>query len=302
MVLCFIALFVFAVMGIFSARYRSLAREALDCTLRTATLRPCQGNLDERIKATVLAKLLNHSPAAARFLNRNFQAFSTLMVILFFASLAYSAVSVYNYAAYGNCNGPQGGFCPLDVLTGGNKMPLTQIPPGIGPTLGNGTVALVEVGCFTCPYTRGAEPALKEFLQGHPEVSLEFRVLPLPSHENSFISAQAAFCAEGQGKFWEMHDQLFKEADHSRENLVRMAGAIGLDADEFGYCLDSQASKDRVMQDEDAAKAHGIYGTPTFFLNGSILVGPQTLQKFEDALAGKNVTAGGGGNACPPPV
>ncbi|MFH1200611.1 MAG: thioredoxin domain-containing protein [Candidatus Micrarchaeota archaeon] len=301
MVLCIIALFVFAAMGIFSAKYRGLAREALDCTIRTATLRPCASNLDERIKATIIAKVLNHSPKAAAFLHKNFQAISTLMVIIFFASTIYSGVSIYNYAVYGNCNGPQGGFCPLDVLTGGNKIPLTAIAPGVGPTLGNGSTTMVEVGCFTCPYTRQAEPAVKEFLLKHPEVKLEFRVMPLPNHENSFISAQSAFCGEEQGKFWPMHDALFSDADHSRPNLAKMAGAIGLDAGKFNSCLDSQASKDRVLSDESAAKAHGVYGTPTFFLNGSMLIGPQTLAKFEDALAGKNVTAGGGGNACPPP-
>ena len=58
MVLCFVALFVFAILGIFSAKYRLLAREALDCVVRTVTLRPCESKLDERLHSQIVAKLL----------------------------------------------------------------------------------------------------------------------------------------------------------------------------------------------------------------------------------------------------
>ncbi len=303
MVLCFVALFVFAVLGIFSAKYRTLAKEAFDCVLRTATLRPCESKLDERLKATLLAKILPHSPSTARFLNKNYQAMSILFTLLFFSSMAYSIYSTYNYAVYGNCNGPQStGFCAFDLVFGKKPSDIIPIAPGVGPTLGNGSVVLVEVGCYSCPYTRAAQPFLKQFLAKHPEVKLEFRVLPLPNHENSFISAQAAFCAEEKGKFWEMHDELFADKVHSRANLGKMAGKLGMGSTEFFACLDSERSKQRVEQDKQAGIAANIFGTPTFFLNGVILVGPQTSTQFENALAGKATNSTESGGFCPPEI
>ena len=206
MVLCIIALVVFGILGIFSARYRGYAKEAFGCVFRMVTLRPCESELEERVKAKLVAKTLSVSAPAARFLNAHFKALSWLFVVIFFVSMAYSAVSVYNYAAFGNCNGPgSSALCAIDALVNpGKDHVFAAVAPGVGPQFGNGSVALVEFGCFTCPYTKQAQPELKAFLAKHPEVRLEFRAFPIPSHAYSREAAEAAFCAEeqGSGKFW----------------------------------------------------------------------------------------------------
>ncbi|MBI4361457.1 DsbA family protein [Candidatus Micrarchaeota archaeon] len=305
MVLCFVALIVFGVLGIFSAKYRVLAKEALDCVARTATLRPCQTGFDTRLKGQVVVGVLKVSPGLARVLNKNFQLLSVAFTLLFFASLAYSAFSVYNYVAFGNCNGPDSSaFCVFDAVLGANAdaSQLKPIAPGVGPTLGNGSAALLEVGCFSCPYTKKTQPALKEFLASHPEVRLEFRVLPIPSHENSDWAAKAAFCADEQNAFWPMHDALFDaQPNHDRENLVALADGLGLDVSAFNACLDSPRVQQRLDADVSAGKAAGIYGTPTFFFGNVTLVGPQSVAAFQDALAGKTPENGATGGACPPP-
>lgn len=304
MVLCFVALFVFAVLGLFSAKYRVLAQEAFDCVARTVTLRPCESRLDERLHAKIVAKMLPVWPAAARVVHKNFQALSLLLVVVFFGSMIYSGVSVYNYWAYGNCNGPNSSeYCVFDAVLGA-KGPagLKLMESGVGPTLGNGSVTLVEVGCFSCPFTRKAQTDLRAFLQTHPEVRLEFRAFPIPSHLNSSEAAIAAFCAEEQGAFWQYHDALFSDADFSREKLVQHAATVGLNQSAFSACLGSQRVKDRLKIDVDAGKAAGIYGTPTFFVNGSAMVGPQTVAQLEDALNGKAAPLiAGQGGSCPPP-
>ncbi|MBI1973698.1 hypothetical protein HYS54_02695 [Candidatus Micrarchaeota archaeon] len=106
MVFCFVALIVFGVLGIFSAKYRRLAREAFRCAARTVTLRPCDTGFDRRMKNKLVGKLLHVSPRCARLLNRHFRAFSLILAAAMFGSMAYSAVFVYNTVAYGNCNGP----------------------------------------------------------------------------------------------------------------------------------------------------------------------------------------------------
>ena len=115
MVVCVIALVAFAILGIFSARYRKLAREAADCTFKKLTLRPCDTGLDVRIKASVTSKLVNY-PRTAKFMHKNFDAMMTLMFIIMVVSMIftgyYGIKGVYNYAAFGNCNGPDSSdFC-----------------------------------------------------------------------------------------------------------------------------------------------------------------------------------------------
>jgi glutaredoxin len=108
MVVCIIALAVFSVLGLWSAKYRRLAKEAFDCTFRMITLRPCVTKLDERIKSKVTAKLMRF-PTAARAFYKYFKVFSWIFVISFFASMAYSAYGIYNLIVFGSCQ--PGGNC-----------------------------------------------------------------------------------------------------------------------------------------------------------------------------------------------
>lgn len=115
--ICILALVVFGVLAIFSASYRPLAKEAFDCVFRRITLRKCESGLDVRMKSKVVGKLMNRSPALARGVHKNFEIISWIFVIIFFVSLIYSGIAVYNIVVYDNCNGPvdENGFC---IITG----------------------------------------------------------------------------------------------------------------------------------------------------------------------------------------
>jgi len=116
MVLCLVALVVFAVLAVFSARYRPLALEAFECVARRVTLRPCETRLDQRIKAKVLSKILDKSPKAAAFINRHFEIISWAFTIIFFVSLAYSLLAVYNLYFFGTCTPENPGACVITAL------------------------------------------------------------------------------------------------------------------------------------------------------------------------------------------
>jgi hypothetical protein len=111
MVICIIALVVFSLMGIFSVGYRRLAKEAFDCTFRSITFRPCKTNLDQRIRAKLTAKLMN-TPKIAKFIYKNFKILSWIFVLIFFASLGYSAYGIYNLIVHGTCS-PGSDSCPF---------------------------------------------------------------------------------------------------------------------------------------------------------------------------------------------
>jgi len=120
MVLCFIALPIFLILGIFSVKYRILAKDALECLGRTVTFRKCRSRLDERIKSELTGKILKKSPKIGIFFYKNFQLMSTITVILLVASLFFSITGLVNYVKYGNCYGPEsdGAFCIYSEILG----------------------------------------------------------------------------------------------------------------------------------------------------------------------------------------
>lgn len=113
MVLCIVALIVFSVMSVGSAKYRKLAREALRCVFKNLTLSPCDVGFEQRIKGKITAKLLI-APTLARFFYRNFTVISWLFTVTFFVSLIYSVYSFYNFFVYGSCE--PGGVCVLTAI------------------------------------------------------------------------------------------------------------------------------------------------------------------------------------------
>ncbi len=110
----------------------------------------------------------------------------------------------------------------------------------------------------------------------------------------SGTAAQAAFCAEDQGMFWEMHDAIFLTYDEPNpNNLKKMAKKIDLDTKLFNDCLDSEKYLERVTKDLEDGIALGITGTPSFEINGRLeLVGAHSISSFdayiESFLAGLN--------------
>jgi hypothetical protein len=114
MVICIVALVVFSVLSIFSARYRPLAKDAFKCFYKMVTLRPCDVQLETKIKAKVTSKLMV-VPKLANFFYKNFKAISWIFTIAFFSSLAYSAYGIYNLIVYGYCE-PGSASCELRSL------------------------------------------------------------------------------------------------------------------------------------------------------------------------------------------
>ena len=117
------------------------------------------------------------------------------------------------------------------------------------------------------------------------KVRLVYKDFPLAFHEGALPAAEAARCAGEQGRFWEYHDLLFvAQPAFSTADLVGYAARLGLPAEPFTACLESNRHRDAVRADMAEARAAGVRGTPTFFVNGRRLVGAQPLQAFQTAV------------------
>lgn len=303
--ICVIALVVFGILGIFSATHRKVAWEAFDCVFRKTTFRKCRTNLDERLKSQVVGRLMRKNAKAARIIFKNFELLSFIFTILLISSMAYSAYASYNFVRYGNCNGPGEEFCIFDAVVDnpfGQKTMTCSVTgavqhedavliyPDISmePFIGgyDAVVALVEFGCYSCDYTRDAQPVVDELLEEYGDrIKFVFLHFPIESHENSKEAAIAAECAREQDKFWEYHERLFVSEDYLVEDaLISYADELGLDTDEFRQCLEERSTESYVDENIQKGVEAGVYGTPTFFINDEILVGPQSLKKFKKII------------------
>lgn len=132
-------------------------------------------------------------------------------------------------------------------------------------------VTLVEYGDYECPYCGLAYPIVKEVQrQLGDRLRFVFRNFPLSElHPHAEHAAEAAEAADAQGKFWEMHDDLYEHQqaldDH---HLVAYAEHLHLDVPRFERDLTGHQYASRVREDFLSGVRSGVNGTPTFYING----------------------------------
>jgi len=146
--------------------------------------------------------------------------------------------------------------------------------PAKGPA--SAPVTIVEFSDFQCPFCSRVTPTLQEVVSKYGnKIRLVFRQFPLPMHPNAAKAAEASLCANEQGKFWEMHDAMFKDqAGLAVDGLKsKAAGISGINAASFNSCLDSGKETPAVQSDVKAGTKAGVNGTPAMFVNGRFLSG-----------------------------
>jgi len=151
----------------------------------------------------------------------------------------------------------------------------------------NAPLTLVEYGDFECPFCARATGVAGELRQRFgDELRYVFRHLPLVDvHPHAELAARASVAAAAQGRFWEMHDLLFRHQDQLEfEDLAGYAAEIGLDVEEFLRALDEEETAARVRADVASAEASGARGTPTFFIGDRRHTGPHDTESLARAL------------------
>ena len=161
--------------------------------------------------------------------------------------------------------------------------------PARGPK--DAKITIVEFSDFECPYCGAAHDTVDKVMNEYAgKVRLVYRQFPLSFHPHAAKAAEASLCAldQGEGKFWEYHDVLFKNQKKlAPDDLKTHATEVGLDAQKFGSCLDSGTKKAAVDADEKAGLEAGVGGTPAFFINGIFLNGAQPFDEFKRVIDGE---------------
>lgn len=143
-------------------------------------------------------------------------------------------------------------------------------------------VVLTVWSDFQCPYCVRAQGLVEDLLEARSDVRVVYKHLPLSRHEAAVPAALAAEAAAEQGRFWEMHDALFAMGRSITDGLLgeelspdsgpvpfeAQASEAGLDIERYRADFRSPAVQERVRSDTAEARAIGVGGTPTFFVDG----------------------------------
>ena len=171
---------------------------------------------------------------------------------------------------------------------------VADVTVGDLPFLGsaNAPVEVVEWADFQCPFcgkfhSEVEEQLIQEYVDTG-KVKFAYRDFAFLGDESKF-SANAARCANDQGKFWQYHDKLFSKggpngAGLSLLNLKKYASEIGLNTTQFDVCLDGGGKARVIGEDMEVGERVGITGTPTFFINGKKYIGSMPYNKFKQAI------------------
>lgn len=149
----------------------------------------------------------------------------------------------------------------------------------------NAKVTIVEFADFRCPFCEkffsDSEPQILKDYVDTGKAKFVFRNYAFLGPAST-VAANAAECANDQGKFWEYYDWLYKnqpsESDISMyvtDKLAQGAGTLGMDSAQFSSCLDSKKFDKNASADLAEGQSIGVSGTPTFYVNGTQLVGAQ---------------------------
>ena len=176
--------------------------------------------------------------------------------------------------------------------------PGAKVNVGVGhfPIKGNANakVTIIEFADFRCPFceqyfTNTETQIIKDYVDAG-KVKYAFRNFAFLGPA-SVTAADAAECANDQGKFWDFHDYLYKnqpsESDTSMYNtdtLTQAAVSLGMNGDTFKTCLDGKTGETKANQDLADGQKAGVSGTPSFFINGTPLVGAEPYSAFKTII------------------
>ncbi len=154
---------------------------------------------------------------------------------------------------------------------------------------------IVEFIDLQCPACAKGYKFLHDYMAKYPsQIYLELRYFPLSTmHQHALKSAAYAQCAAEQNKFWPFTDALIdKQSQWERmikpETLFdEIAKNAGIDATKLHVCIEKDSVRDAILKEKSDGKTLGVKSTPTYFINGKIVVGYTTIQEELPRLLGE---------------
>ena len=183
----------------------------------------------------------------------------------------------------------------IALLKEGSEVKVMLEPPrtevsleGVAYTSGDeeAKVVLVEFSDYECPYSKRAQPTVQKVLEEYKgKIHYAFFDFPLAFHKKAQKAHEAARCAGEQGKYAEYSAKIFENQQKiGVEDLKQYAKDLGLEAETFDSCLDTDKTAESVKQSLQKGSKAGVSGTPAFFVNGVMISGAQPFEAFKEVV------------------
>ncbi len=216
---------------------------------------------------------------------------------ILFSSL-YKGGAAVPAAQNGGTGGAAQGAAAAPAVTAANVMKLGSRDTILGSA--NAPVTIVEYADYQCPFCTQffsqTEPQIIQNYVNAGKVKMVFRDFPFLGAEST-AAANAAQCAEDQGKLWAYHDALYsaKIGDEQKgggENdgfytsalFLKLGQQVGLNMTTFTSCVNNSQDANIVAQEKSDATAAGVNSTPTFFIDGTQILGAQPYAQFQSVI------------------
>lgn len=198
----------------------------------------------------------------------------------FYTGLGVIAVIGVGAIVYARGAAPAGGPRTVQDVPTADPNDTTTAP---GYVLGSATakVEIVEYADFECPACQHfavlTMPDVRDRYVNTGMVRWRFQDFPLPMHPKAPFAHQGAACADEQGRFWEMHDQLYFNqnkwvpAGNSARAVRDLAKAAGVDLAKYDACIKAGGHQKRIEASMRRGNALGVNSTPTFIIGNQII-------------------------------
>ncbi len=172
----------------------------------------------------------------------------------------------------------------------GEKVVVKDVPiegsPSKGAVGDNVLVTIVEFSDFQCPLCQKAHAKTKQILaENNTDTRIVFHHFPLPFHDDADVAAVGAMVAQKYGKFWEYGELLFANQNALGFNdLIGYAKKVGISKSRFTKEFKKKTHTERLSAEVELAQKLEVQGTPTYFVNGIMVLGLPSDGSFETLI------------------
>ncbi len=238
-------------------------------------------------------------------------------VAVIIAGLIIAGAIIYSGKATPAKNGgTTGGNAQQTAQTKTGTIKIESYDPVMGQT--NAPVTVVEAADFQCPFCGAAsgdnqtvvqamqqqdpswQPIVTNLIKDYVDtgkVKFVFKQFPFLGADSE-TAAEASFCAQDQGKFWDFYKYTYAHQGQensgslSAANLKQFAQTLGLNTTQFDSCLDSGKYKNQVAQDKQDGINAGVSSTPTWFVGNQQILGAVPFSQIQSAINSQLSAAG----------
>lgn len=223
------------------------------------------------------------------------------MAILFGALLIGGSITAFSNLGSNNRSSSN----PNDTEELVSQLTTSLVPGAEAIGDENATISIVEFGDYQCPFCARFNQETKDALiskyvnTGIANFGFKDLIInDLPQDKLSTLSAEASYCAAEQDKYWEYHDEVYRNSEGentgwvTKDNLIAFANNINIEnISQFTECLDSHKYNQQVVQNDMFAKSLGLASTPTFLIlehnttKIAAIEGAHPITVFDDVIA-----------------